>query len=91
MDTADAQLLRAAIALLGWRQRDLAQAAGIGQRTVETAMAGRSVHRSSMRAMRDALRGAGIVFLDGELLRGVAQVPRAGAGADDTTLRTPGL
>lgn len=65
-------IIRAALALLGWQQRDLAAASGVSLRTVENILADRHGSRESIGRLRSALRRTGVVFIDGENLQGVA-------------------
>lgn len=65
-------IIRAALALLGWQQRDLAAASAVSLRTVENILADRHGGRESIGRLRGALRAAGVVFIDGENLQGVA-------------------
>lgn len=60
-----ARQISAARILLGWRQRDLAKAAGISEGTVKNLEAGkRDALASTLRGVEKALAKAGIVFLD---------------------------
>jgi predicted transcriptional regulator len=55
----------AARALVGWTQRDLAEAAGVNQATVVLFEGGKSKPiRSTLRSMRVALERAGVVFIE---------------------------
>lgn len=67
--------LRAARALRGWQQRDLAEAAGIGIATIERMEAsGPAVIESrdtTIAKVIGALEGAGVTFTGGELSLGV--------------------
>ena len=58
---------RAARAILGWSQAKLAERAGVGLSTVREFEAGRrDPYDANMSAMRGALSGAGVEFLDGD-------------------------
>jgi transcriptional regulator with XRE-family HTH domain len=55
---------RAARALLGWSQADLAKAAGLGEATVRNFEAGRSdPYGRTLDAIQRAFEGAGIEFI----------------------------
>ena len=74
---------RAARALLDWTQDELAAAAEVSRSTVRGFEAGqRDMQRATMAAIRRALEGAGVSFLDadgtsgpGVRLSGTAMVP----------------
>lgn len=73
---------RAARALLDWTQAELATAAEVSPGTVRGFEAGRHVlHRASAAAIRQALEGVGIVFIDAGPDGGEG-VRRAGAPSD---------
>jgi transcriptional regulator with XRE-family HTH domain len=58
--------LKAARQLLGWTQRQLAEAAGVAERTVIGLEAGETVpHNSTMKKILDALAARGIEFTNG--------------------------
>lgn len=69
-------IIRAALALLGWQQRELAAASGVSLRTVEHILAGQHGSRASVGQICGALKSAGIVFIDGAHLQGVALADR---------------
>lgn len=57
---------RAARALLGWTQERLAAAAEVNEATVRGFERGiKRPHRASLSAVRRALEGAGVEFIDG--------------------------
>jgi transcriptional regulator with XRE-family HTH domain len=60
--------VRAARALLGWTQRDLAAASGVPERTLERIESGqtRRPHPRTMAALESALRAAGVEFMLGD-------------------------
>lgn len=56
--------IRAARGLLNWRQYDLAKACGLSAKAVNQLECGKTIPRSSsLRLVREALAGAGVVFL----------------------------
>lgn len=60
-------LIRAARAFVGWSARELAEAARLGLSTVqraETADDGPAITRANLAAIRVALEGAGVIFVD---------------------------
>lgn len=62
----DAAQMRAARALLGWTMADLADKAGIALASIKNIERGASDPRAStLRAIQEALEGAGIQFVDG--------------------------
>lgn len=57
--------IRAARALIGWKQTDLASASGVSEMSVKNIERGVTDPRAStLQAMQDALEKAGVVFLD---------------------------
>jgi transcriptional regulator with XRE-family HTH domain len=59
--------IRAARALLGWRQGDLSEAAGVGIATIqriEKSDHAERGHVSTLKRIESALENAGIVFID---------------------------
>jgi transcriptional regulator with XRE-family HTH domain len=57
--------IRAARALLGWRQEDLSKASGIGTATVRRIeSSNRSAYVSTLSRIQTALETAGILFID---------------------------
>jgi transcriptional regulator with XRE-family HTH domain len=59
--------IRAARALLGWRQEDLSKAAGIGTATVrriESANSSATSYVSTLSRIQASLEAAGILFID---------------------------
>jgi transcriptional regulator with XRE-family HTH domain len=78
---------RAARALLGWSQADLAKAAGLGVSTVRNFEKGRSdPYSRNLEAIRSALEEAGIEFIAGRSASmdggpGVRLKSNAGGGA----------
>lgn len=57
--------IRAARALLGWRQRELAAAAGVSEISVKNAEGGTvDLQASTLGAIQTAFDRAGVVFLD---------------------------
>jgi transcriptional regulator with XRE-family HTH domain len=59
--------IRAARALLGWRQGDLSKASGVGVATIhriENASTGRTGYVSTISRIRAAFESAGILFID---------------------------
>ena len=63
---------RAARALLGWTQQELADAATIGNATIKNFESGKSVPQSAtLRILAQALQSAGVTFLtDGDVATG---------------------
>lgn len=62
--------IRAARALIGWKQTDLAKASGVSEMSVKNIERGVTDPRAStLQAMQDALEAAGVVFLDGGVNR----------------------
>ncbi len=62
--------IRAARALIGWKQTDLAAASGVSEMSVKNIERGVTDPRAStLQAMQDALETAGVVFLDGGVNR----------------------
>ena len=63
--------IRAARALVGWQQKDLAVRAGISEMTIKNIEQGRTDPRSSsLTAIQKALDDAGVVFLQPGDMRG---------------------
>jgi predicted transcriptional regulator len=57
--------IRAARAMIGWKQTDLASAAGISEMSIKNIERGTTDPRSStVQAIQTALEKAGVVFLD---------------------------
>lgn len=57
--------IRAARALIGWKQTDLAAASGVSEMSVKNIERGATDPRAStLRALEAALERAGVVFLD---------------------------
>jgi transcriptional regulator with XRE-family HTH domain len=57
--------IRAARALLGWKQRELAAAAGLSEVSIKNAERGVVDSRgSTLNAIQRAFDGAGVIFLD---------------------------
>lgn len=57
--------IRAARALIGWKQTDLATASGVSEMSVKNIERGVTDPRAStLQAMQTALENAGVVFLD---------------------------
>lgn len=57
--------IRAARALIGWKQTDLATAAGVSEMSIKNIERGITDPRvSTLMAMQRALESAGVVFLD---------------------------
>ncbi len=57
--------IRAARALLGWKQTDLAKAAAISEMSIKNIERGATDPRAStLRAIQSALEVAGVIFLD---------------------------
>lgn len=77
---------RAARALLGWTQMDLAERSGIGCSTVRSFESGRhALIRSNMAMLRAALEAAGVIFIDADAQGpGVRLRDRVPAGVDRT-------
>jgi transcriptional regulator with XRE-family HTH domain len=63
----DPAQIRAARALLGWRQEDLAKASGVGTATIQRMEKARgeiSGYVSTLVRLQDAFEKAGILFID---------------------------
>lgn len=57
--------IRAARALIGWKQTDLAKASGVSEMSVKNIERGVTDPRAStLQALQSALEAAGVVFLD---------------------------
>lgn len=67
---------RMARAALDWSQQDLATASGVSARTVIRFEAGEPVLPARVQAMRHALEGSGILFIDSGQLTGGVIPPR---------------
>ncbi len=66
--------IRAARALLGWRQEDLSKAAGIGIATVrriESADSSATSYVSTLSRIQESLEAAGILFIDDDGSAGI--------------------
>jgi transcriptional regulator with XRE-family HTH domain len=66
--------IRAARALLGWRQEDLSKASGVGTATVrrvESANSGVTNYVSTLMRIKAAFEAAGIVFIDDDGTAGI--------------------
>ena len=66
--------IRAARALLGWRQEDLSKAAGIGTATVrriESANSSATSYVSTLSRIQASLEAAGILFIDDDGSAGI--------------------
>lgn len=60
-----ASQIRAARALIGWKQTDLAAASGVSEMSVKNIERGVTDARAStLQAIQDALEAAGVLFLD---------------------------
>lgn len=82
--------VRAARALLAWSQQDLAKAAGVGTSTVADFERGsRTPVANNAQAIRTALEGAGVTFLEGGAVIGPVVPGFASAGADAGEPGTP--
>jgi transcriptional regulator with XRE-family HTH domain len=63
-------------AALDWSQADLAKAAGVSTRTVIRYEAGESVLSGRVQALKNALEGAGVLFIaGGQFSNGVVPPP----------------
>lgn len=57
--------IRAARAMIGWKQTDLAKAAGVSEMSIKNIERGTTDSRmSTMQAIQSALESAGIIFID---------------------------
>lgn len=63
-------------AALDWSTPDLAKASGLGTATVARFELGKSVAADSVKAMADALTGAGVQFIAGGAYRGGVVPPQ---------------
>jgi transcriptional regulator with XRE-family HTH domain len=66
--------IRAARALLGWRQEDLSKASGVGTATVrriESANSGATSYVSTLSRIQAAFETAGVLFIDDDGSAGV--------------------
>lgn len=62
--------IRAARALIGWKQTDLASASGVSEMSVKNIERGVTDPRAStLQALQSALEDAGVVFLDAGTVR----------------------
>lgn len=62
--------IRAARALIGWEQADLAQAAGVSKSSIQRAENGSDPRASTIAAIERAFDQAGLIFLDVDDTRG---------------------
>lgn len=67
---------RMARAALDWSQGDLAKASGVSWRTISRFEAGEAILPGRVQALRHALEGAGILFIDSGHLTGGVIPPR---------------
>ena len=67
---------RMARAALDWSQGDLANASGVSARTVIRFEAGESVLPARVSALRQALEGEGVLFIDSGKMAGAVVPPR---------------
>ena len=75
------QQCRAARAILGWSQADLAEAALVGRRTLANFENGtKSINARTVRDIRAALETAGVIFLDADQDAGPGVRLRAAPG-----------
>ncbi len=66
--------IRAARALLGWRQEDLSRASGVGTATIyriEKADSGTSGYVSTLSRIQASLEAAGVLFIDDDGSAGI--------------------
>ena len=66
--------IRAARALLGWRQEDLSKASGVGTATVrriESANSGTTSYVSTLSRIQASLEAAGVLFIDDDGSAGI--------------------
>jgi transcriptional regulator with XRE-family HTH domain len=66
--------IRAARALLGWRQADLSRASGVGTATIyriENADSSTTGYVSTLSRIQESLEAAGIVFIDDDGSAGI--------------------
>jgi transcriptional regulator with XRE-family HTH domain len=93
MDSPTDRQVRAARALLGWTQIELAEHALVAESVVKRIESGRAVRSATLRAIRDTLTKAGISFICTERECGVTITRDSGGGVRkrrDTDLnRTP--
>lgn len=62
--------IRAARALIGWKQTDLAAASGVSEMSVKNIERGSTDPRAStLKAIQTALEAAGVIFLDPGIVR----------------------
>lgn len=67
--------IRAARALIGWKQAELAAASGVSLPTIKNIELGSDPKGSTLQKIQDALRSAGVVFLEpGDTRQGGAGV-----------------
>lgn len=67
-------------AALGWRAKDLSDAAGVGTATIARFELGSDIANESRDKMRTALEGAGVRFVDRGIYRGAVCPPEERAG-----------
>jgi hypothetical protein len=67
-------------AALGWRAKDLSDAAGIGTATIARFELGSDIASESRDKMRSAFEGAGVRFVDRGAYRGAVCPPEERAG-----------
>lgn len=61
----DAAQMRAALGLLDWKQKDLAERSGVSVATIRNVDAGiRDIRSSTLRAIQEAFESAGVVFME---------------------------
>jgi transcriptional regulator with XRE-family HTH domain len=85
--------IRAARALLGWRQGDLSRASGVGTATVnriEKASSGASGYVSTLSRIQAAFETAGVLFIDDDGGAGFGvRFAKTKKGGDRSRLWTP--
>ena len=75
MKDPTARQIRAAMAMAGISQVQLADAIGRDDRTIRNLLDGRNVHRSTMDAVLAEFRARGIIWIDGPEIEGVGMRP----------------
>jgi transcriptional regulator with XRE-family HTH domain len=85
MDIPTDRQIRAARALLGWTQIELAERAVVAETVVKRVESGRAVRSAMLRAICDALADAGISFTANDGEYGVRIARAASGGATITT------